>query len=142
MNYIVLSVEKRRFSENNIFDIGFITFCYKFQTFKPHQLDILPSIGKYPNQTLTASFTNLLKLQNFPFQLDERHIFGNFADHVKTTSVNVFIRIMSQQILSRSDVQFLFEKLGPLGANARNKLYVLGKKIHLCKKSSKNFPNQ
>ena len=127
MGYIDASVVDVGTSEDDIFFADGVALLGIFPSVEPRQVHHLSgTIGKVRHDAFLAG-THLegLETQDVALHLYEGHVAIEFADAVQPAAVDVFVRIILQQVAKGVDVQFFAEHLPPVRTNPRQVLYVL-----------------
>ena len=119
MRHVVLTVERRYFSKNNIGNIDFQTFSNPFMTLKPNEFHFASFISKSCHQTFFgfAKF-NGFDVDDFTNDLNFRRIIIEFINFIITSSINIAIGIKINQIFITMNAQFFTQKLATLRTNA------------------------
>ena len=127
VGYIDASVVDVGTSEDDIFFADGVVLLGVFSSVEPRQVHHLAcAIGKVRHDAFFAG-THLegLETQDMAFHLYEGHVAIQFAYAVEPAAVDVFVRIILQQVAKGMDVQLFAEHLPPVGTNPRQVLYVL-----------------
>ena len=74
---------------------------------------------------LARTHLKLLKTQYLALQLDERHVLRQLVAMVDTTPIDIFIRIVFQQLAEGLDVEFTAQHLLFLRSHAGNIHHIL-----------------
>ena len=124
MSDVDTPVKYGRLAKNNV-RLACLVFAFdEFQALKPNQIDHPGTIREMSNQPSLPSFAERLKTQYLPTQLDIRHIPVYLVDVIQPAAVYVFIREIIQQVLERTDIQFLLQNSSPLGTYTLQILYI------------------
>ncbi len=85
---------------------------------KPYEVNDVLTVGEMADDALLPAFAHLLVAQDMAFDLYLRHVAAQLADGIHLRSVNVFIRIILQQVTPRLDVELTFEYLAAARSHA------------------------
>ena len=124
-------------SENDVFDTHLITVVDVFRGIEPNQIHHAMSVGKMGYDALLAcAHSKLLECQDMSFDLHKRHIAPQLVDGVDTTSVDVFVGIVFQQVAPRVDIDFFVEDVLSSRTHTGQELDVLVENTHCFNNAS------
>ena len=130
MGELVSAVEHRRFAEHHIFHVHLVLLRGISDAGEPNEVHHSGPVGEVGHETFLArSALKLLEAQYAPAYLYEGHVAAQFADVVYLAAVDVFVRIILEQVGYRSDTQLFLEHFLFLGTYARQILYVLAQNV-------------
>ena len=124
MGDIELAVEECGFSEQGIFRARFVAVGNVAYAFEPNELDDSRPVRKKRGEPPAGPFAvGGIRYDSSP-QLDIRHGAVDFAYLVGLAAVDIFIRVIVQQVELGEYLQFFVEEFGAFGAYSREVLYV------------------
>ena len=97
----------------NVLNTYLVVLIDILRPIKPHKVGNAMTISKMSHYALFArSHRKFLERENASLNLYKRHVTTKFCNRVKPASVDVFIRIMLQELSPRRDAEFLLKNLG------------------------------
>ena len=107
-------------AENDVFFVYLIILVNILCALKPNKVGNASAITEMSHHPfLPRAHSKLFKAQNLAFELYERQVALQVDDAVDAASVNVFVRIILEQIAPCSDVGLFLQYRLTLGSNPR-----------------------
>ena len=120
----VVVLERRGFSEEQIFHTGTVGVLDVSDTVEPDDLDGACAIGEQRHQPPARSLARRGEVDEPPTQLNIGHITADLVDVVYGASVDVSEGEVKEQVMECGYAQFLAQQLSAFGSHARQVLDV------------------
>ena len=126
MGKLVTPAVYHRFPEHDVFFSYFKVFRDLLCSCEPHEINKSRTVSEMGNDAfLACSHAEFFEICELTHYLNERHVTAQLVDAIDFRAVNIFIRIIFQQVTECLDAQFFFQQFLAMRSNARNIHYVL-----------------
>ena len=120
-----------RLAEHHILYTHLVLLVDILRAVEPHEVDDAETIGEVCYDALLArSLTELLERQYLAFQLHKRHIGLQLITSIDAAAVDIFVRIVLQQLAPRINAELLLQNLGAPRTHTGQVLDVLVEDVH------------
>ena len=112
--------------ENDVWNARFVAFGHILGIVEPGKVHHARAIGKVSHYArLAVSHVKRLETEYSAAYLDKRHVARQFVDGIDSTSVDMFVGVILQQVAKGIDAQFFAKHLFAVGSDPRHILDIL-----------------
>ena len=125
--------------ENDVWNARFVAFGHILGIVEPGKVHHARAIGKVSHYArLAVSHVKRLETEYSAAYLDKRHVARQFVDGIDSTSVDMFVGVILQQVAKGIDAQFFAKHLFAVGSNPPP---YTGYPVAVCRSSAERFGN-